>query len=143
MEKISKLYQKVILQHNESPVNFEKHESADFVVEAYNPLCGDQFKIYLDMGGEKIARAAFFGFGCAISKASTSVLVSRLEGLSLAEVGQLCEQFFTYVTPEKSPEKPHDADFQAFEAAKQFPGRLKCAALSWEEIKNFVQDKKH
>lgn len=135
MADISKLYKEVILKHNNNPVNYEKQETADQVIEAYNPLCGDSFKIYLTLKDGRVEKANFYGHGCAISKASTSILVQKIEGLSLDEVKLLCEQFFTYVLPDKSPTSPLISDFQAFEAAKQFPGRLKCATLSWEELK--------
>ena len=134
MSELSNLYQKVILQHNENPYHYEKREQADQVIEAYNSLCGDSFKLYLDIEAGKVKAAYFHGYGCAISKSSTSILTKRLEGMALKDIPALCEQFFTYVLPDQSPEAPIDADFQAFEAAKQFSGRLKCATLSWEEL---------
>ena len=78
----------------------------------------------LDIEAGRVKSAYFHGYGCAISKASTSILVQRLEGMPLAEIPALCEQFFSYVLPEQAPEEPIDTDFQAFEAAKQFSGRL-------------------
>lgn len=134
MSELSNLYQKVILQHNDNPYHYEKREQADQVIEAYNPLCGDQFKLYLNIEDGKVTSAYFHGYGCAISKASTSILIQRLEGCKLEKIPALCEQFFTYVLPGQSPKTPIDMDFQAFEAAKKFSGRLKCATLSWDEM---------
>lgn len=140
MSDLSKLYKEVILRHNNEPVNYEKRTEADKTIEAYNPICGDSFKIFLDMNGDIVEKAAFHGYGCAISKASTSVLVERIAGKTMDQVLELCAQFFTYVKPEESPKPPLISDFQAFEAAKQFPGRLKCATLSWEAISEQLKE---
>ena len=88
-EKLKQLYQGVILKHSQSPINYEKREDADIKIEAYNPLCGDQFKLFLETEGDVVKSIHFHGYGCAISKASTSILVKKVEGKSIDEVQQL------------------------------------------------------
>lgn len=142
--KLSGLYHKCILRHNDHPVNYEKREDADYVIEAYNPLCGDRFTLYLDIADGRVAEAHFFGYGCAVSKASTSVLVKKIRKLSLGEIEKLCEQFYSVVGQE-SAELPAQADkeLEAFAAAREFPGRLKCATLSWDELVVFCTKGTH
>ena len=132
---LSELYHKVILQHNESPFHYAKMETASHLVEAYNPLCGDRFKLYLDVEDNRVKQAHFHGYGCAISKASTSILLQKIEGKTLQEIPDIIQQFYAYVHPDKDPSGvTHDPDFEAFAAAKKFPARLKCATLSWNEL---------
>lgn len=124
------MYHELIIQHDRHPFHYEKREHADQVIEAYNPLCGDRFKLYLDLSGNKIKRAHFHGYGCAISKASTSVLVQKIEGLTVPEALSLCQQFFKQLqTNEPVSSNP---DFEAFAEVRKFPGRMKCVTLSWE-----------
>ncbi len=130
------LYQEVILQHSKSPRNYGSDEAASEVLEAYNPLCGDRFKLYLTMEEGRIKKISFDGYGCAISKASTSVLTQRMEGLNLEEAKALCATF-NQIVVEGITEG--EADLAAFAAAKNFPGRDKCALLSWEELADFLE----
>lgn len=135
------LYQDVILRHSREPAGFERREDAGLVIEAYNPLCGDQFRLFLDIEGDRIVRASFYGYGCAISKASTSVLVQRLPGLSLDEAGALIREFFAVVREGESPPENADPELLAFSAARHFPARLSCATLSWEALDRFLASK--
>lgn len=139
-EKLKQLYQSVILQHNNHPAHYEKRDSSGYTLEAYNPLCGDRFQLYFDLEDGKVSRLSFHGYGCAISKASTSVLVKHLEGRPLEEALDLCLAFEAVVQPEApATEGEVTEDFEAFAAAREFPGRLKCATLSWEEMKQFLE----
>jgi len=130
---LKNLYHKAILQHNKQPFNFRKMEEADLVLEAYNQLCGDQFKIFIKLDNNTITDISFHGYGCAISKASTSVLVQTLLEKNLAEAKKITAQFLKLVQGEDLEEVLYE-DFLAFQAAKDFPTRMKCATLSWEEI---------
>ena len=84
-ERLKKLYKEVILEHNDQPFFFEKNENATHVLKAYNPLCGDRFELFFEIKDNQIESLTFHGFGCAISKASTSVLVKKLKGKTIDE----------------------------------------------------------
>jgi nitrogen fixation protein NifU and related proteins len=131
------LYHPLILQHNESPYHYRKAEEADAVIEAYNPLCGDRFTIFLKIENGKVQEACFHGYGCAVSKASTSILVERMEGLNWDEILILCDEFFSFVDPQKEPPREKDEEFAAFSAVRRFPGRMACATLAWEKVKEY------
>ncbi len=136
MDKLKQLYQKVILQHNNAPLFFEKQPNYTHQIEAYNPICGDQFTLYLQVVENVINRATFYGYGCAISKAASSVLMKKIQGLSLDEAHQICVDYLEMIQAENA-EMPADEDLKAFFAARDFPSRQQCAVLAWEA---FVQD---
>ena len=137
-DRLKQLYKTVILKHNNQPFHYEKKETATHQLEAYNPLCGDRFKLFVEVEDEVIQSIHFHGFGCAISKASTSVLAKNLEGKTLAQAKVLCEEFAQVVSPDASAKNDKE-EFAAFAAAKDFPGRLTCATLSWEAFNDFLQ----
>ena len=95
MDKLTALYQGVILQHNDAPQYFEKRPAAQHVIDAYNPLCGDKFKLFLDIENETIIKATFHGYGCAISKATTSVLLSKIQGQNVESVLNQIDTYFS------------------------------------------------
>ncbi len=135
-DQLKALYQSVILHHNKEPVGYEKRPEAGMIIEAYNPICGDRFNLYLNIVEGQLEDIHFHGFGCAISKASTSILIKHLKGKSIEEVKQLVAAYFKTVNgeAEDAPE-----DFAAFAAAKAFPGRMKCATLSWDELNEYLK----
>ncbi len=135
-EQLRILYQKFILEHNKNPYHYEKQADAAIVLEAYNPMCGDQFKLYLTIEADRVVTAHFHGYGCAISKASTSILIKRIEGKSLAEVQQLIQDYMAMLHNDQAAP---DEELQAFAAAKAFPGRMDCATLSWQELKTYLE----
>jgi len=137
-DRLKKLYQSVILKHNKEPHNYHINDSAAHRIEAYNPLCGDQFDLYFTISEGKITDVSFHGFGCAISKSATSVLVKQLEGKTIDAILQLCKDYQTVTNPEITQPTTDDEELLAFEAAKAFPERLKCATLSWEAIEEFL-----
>lgn len=126
------MYHTVILRHNQHPVGFEKRPDAQHILQAYNPLCGDKFSLFLDLENGVIAQATFHGYGCAISKASTSVLIEKIRGKTLPEVGQLLENFLRIV--ETGSPAPTDDETAAFAEARLFPGRMDCATLAWRAL---------
>lgn len=136
--KIKELYQQVILKHNKAPVRYEKWEDAPIVIEAYNPLCGDRFTLYLNIENERVQTVRFHGYGCAISKAATSVLVKKIEGAALEEVLALCEHYAALLDPEIPKPAEVDPELAAFIGARQFPARLACANLSWEHLRAYL-----
>ena len=133
MGLLRELYQQVILDHNRSPKNFHEMEDATRSVEAYNPLCGDHYTVYLKMEGEKIGAMSFKGAGCAISKASASVMTSLVRGKSREEVMQMFEDFHRLVTGEIDGEGELErlGKLAAFGGVSEFPARVKCAILPW------------
>jgi nitrogen fixation protein NifU and related proteins len=135
-EPKNELYHPLILQHNQTPWRFEKKPAAALVLTAYNPLCGDKFKLFLDFEGEKVKTAGFHGYGCAVSKASASVLCKKLEGLNRAEIEGLLTQFLAQFTD--LAEANGDEELQAFAVAKEYPGRLTCATLAWDAVGEWI-----
>jgi nitrogen fixation NifU-like protein len=133
---LKKLYQEVILQHHKNPFQFQKEEGAALILEANNPLCGDRYRLYLDLDNNKITNAHFHGFGCAISTASTSILVENLIGKTREEARALCQSFIQHVDGENRSTQA-DHNFKAFEAVDEFPERRSCAVLAWEVVLNW------
>jgi nitrogen fixation protein NifU and related proteins len=133
--KLSQLYQGVIMQHNNEPFHFEKRATAQHVIEAYNPLCGDKFKLFLDIENGVVTQATFHGYGCAISKASTSLLMKNIQGQPLSKIADLVSDYFKII---ENRSENTDEELTAFAAAKDFPGRIKCATLAWDSINEFI-----
>ena len=140
-DRLKQLYQSVILKHSKEPVHFEKKEQATYILEAYNPLCGDKFQLFFEIEDGKISQLSFHGYGCAISKASASVLVKKLEGRPVEEGLALCRQFLAMLQADKEGPEDVDEELAAFAAARSFPGRMKCATLSWEEMEAFLEER--
>jgi len=137
-QELNELYPPLILEHNQRPHHYEKHPEFPVTLDAYNALCGDKFKLYLDIVEGRVVQAAFSGYGCAVSKAATSVLVEKIQGKTLAEVRLLLRDYFNITKTEQV--NSGDPDLLAFAAAKKFPGRLKCAVLSWEALEEFLDE---
>lgn len=128
------LYQEVILDHNRRPHNFRAIESPSARQEGYNPLCGDRLTLYLTLDGDVITDAAFQGTGCAISKASASLMTDALKGKSIGEARALFDEFHAMIT--SNPETPA-ADLgklSVFAGVREFPTRVKCASLAWHTL---------
>ncbi|MCK5862838.1 MAG: SUF system NifU family Fe-S cluster assembly protein [Candidatus Hydrogenedentes bacterium] len=130
------LYEKIILDHNRAPRNFGKLPSPDIIVEASNPLCGDTFQIYLQLDGNVIQALHFEGNGCAISKASASLMTTLLKGKTKSEAQNLLESFQTMLNsePTESMEESELGELVAFSEVRKFPMRIKCAALTWRAL---------
>ena len=136
-KELKRLYQSVILKQNKAPHRYEKREDASFTLEAYNQICGDRFKLFFDMENDRIQNLSFYGFGCAISKASTAILIKKIEGKSKPEIEAMIQSYFE-ILQEGPDSNTTDEELKAFSAAKDFPGRMKCATLSGEEMKRFL-----
>lgn len=137
MEDLRELYQQVILDHNKNPRNFRKLEDANRTSEGYNPLCGDQIKVYVRLEGDVIQEIGFEGSGCAISKASASIMTTVLKGKTLSEAEALFERFHQLVTT-PIDQKVDVADLgklAVFEGVREFPVRVKCATLPWHTVR--------
>ncbi len=140
-DRIKALYQSHILASARDETHLGKLTDATHILEAYNPMCGDKYTLYLKIVEERVEKASFEGMGCAISKASTVVLSKSIQGKSLEEIKPLVEMFFELVNEAstKSPESlTENEDLLAFAAAREFPERKTCATLSWGELKTII-----
>lgn len=133
MADLSELYQQVILDHNKKPRNFKALENPTRKQEGYNPLCGDQLTLYVELDGDVIKDIGFQGSGCAISKASASMMTTALKGKTQAEAEVLFDEFHRMVKGELDPntEPHHLGRLTIFQGVREFPARVKCASLSW------------
>ena len=136
MSELSELYQQVILDHNKKPRNFRKLENANHTAEGYNPLCGDQLTIYLDLEDELVKEVGFEGSGCAISKASASMMTQAVKGKSKEQVETLFQEFHSMVTGELNEETEENnlGNLKIFAGVREFPVRVKCATLPWHTL---------
>ena len=141
----TELYQEVILEHNKKPRNFKKLENATHAAEGYNPLCGDHLNIYLHINNDNtIDDISFEGDGCAISRASASMMTTSLKGKKIEEAKNLFEEFHRLITGKLNPDKePHTLGKLAiFSGIWHFPARVKCASLSWHTMKGALDHEK-
>lgn len=132
---LRELYQEVIFDHNRKPRNFHTMPEADHVAEGHNPLCGDQLTVYLRVADGKVADVSFIGHGCAISKASASLMTEAVKGSTVEEAEALFRDFHALLTG--TP--PEDRDFGKLEVltgVREFPARVKCATLAWHTLHN-------
>ena len=142
MSDLRELYQQVILDHNKNPRNFHEMADATSRVDGYNPLCGDHYTIFLKMDAEKIAEISFTGNGCAISKASASVMSSTVKGKSKDEAESLFDTFHRLVTGDASGCSAADLGrLAAFSGVSEFPARVKCATLAWHTLRSALEGK--
>jgi len=140
MSDLTELYQEVILDHNRRPHNFRAIEEASRRQEGYNPLCGDRLTLYVKLDGNMIVDVSFQGTGCAISKASASLMTDVLKGKTIDEARAMFDRFHEMVT--SSPDTP-PADLgklSVLAGVREFPTRVKCASLAWHTMKAAVSD---
>ena len=142
MSDLRELYQQVILDHNKNPRNFHDMPDATNRVDGYNPLCGDHYTIFLKTDGDTIRDVSFTGSGCAISKASASVMSSTIKGKSKEEADRLFDTFHALVTGDQSGLSAADLGrLAAFSGVSEFPARVKCATLAWHTLRSALDGK--
>lgn len=137
MTELSELYQEVILDHNDSPRNFREIDSATQIAEGYNPLCGDRVVVYLQLNNDVIGDISFQGSGCAISKASASMMTVSLKGKTRTEAEDHFQRFHSMVTGAANGEiEPRETlgKLAVFSGIREFPARVKCANLAWHAL---------
>jgi nitrogen fixation NifU-like protein len=136
MSELNDLYQEVILDHNKNPRNFRAIENADKRAEGHNPLCGDQLELYVSMENDLVADVAFLGSGCAISKASASMMTQVVKGKTREEAEVLFDEFHRMVTGRLDVEQDENrlGKLKIFAGVLEFPARVKCASLSWHTL---------
>ena len=135
MSDLRELYQEILLEHNSKPRNFRKLSEANHTAEGYNPLCGDQITLYLNVAGGIITDVGFQGSGCAISRASASLLTQSIKGQPVSKVTEVFDAFHRMLT---KPGEPLDydllGDLEMLSGVAEFPTRIKCAILSWHTL---------
>lgn len=137
MSDLNKLYDPVIKAHQANPYHFEKVANAPETIKAYNPVCGDRYDFFVDIKERKISTIHFHGYGCAVSMAAGSVLVKSLEGMSIEEAIDLCNDYLDLLNgQEKKIKLPEE--FHSFIAVRDFPARYECAAMAWIEMRKFL-----
>ena len=142
MTDLRELYQDLILDHNRNPRNFGKLEGANRSAEGFNPLCGDKVTLYLRVEGDRIQEIGFQGSGCAISRASASLMTATLRGRSRAEAEGLFEKFHQLVTGKGGPDGgPELGKLAAFAGVSEFPVRVKCATLAWHTLRAALENR--
>ena len=142
-QELKELYQQVILDHNKSPRNFRKMENASSQAEGYNPLCGDHIDVYVLVEDGIVKDISFNGEGCAISKASASVMTSMLKGKTKREAEKLFNKFHDLVTGKLGDDMDVDelGKLAVFAGVQEFPIRVKCASLAWHTLMSALEDK--
>jgi nitrogen fixation NifU-like protein len=139
MNELGELYQQVILDHNKQPCNFHEVDGSNRKAEGYNPLCGDRLTLYAKIEDGVVRDVGFVGSGCAISKASASMMTEAIKGKPVAEVEKIFKAFHGLVT-EEAPAGENEADTDlgklvVFSGVREFPMRVKCATLAWHTLR--------
>ena len=133
MDHLRELYQQLILDHNQNPRNFREMENFDFFKKGHNPLCGDQLDVYVKVENNIINDISFIGTGCAISKASASIMTEELIGLNIQQTNSLFEQFREMAKTGKcADELP--MKLNVLSGIYKYPARVKCALLAWHTM---------
>jgi nitrogen fixation NifU-like protein len=145
MTALRELYQEVILDHNKSPRNYRRMEHADRKIDGYNPLCGDHFTLFVKLENGVIKDISFEGAGCAISKASASVMSAAVKGKTIEEAEELFKKFHKLVRGEADPMDDFEnlGKLAAFSGVSEYPARVKCATLAWHTLHSALTSKEH
>jgi len=142
MSELRDLYQDVILEHSKAPRNYREMPAANHKAEGFNPLCGDRFTVYITMDGDSIRDISFQGSGCAISKASASMMTQVVKGKSAAEAERLFETFHNLVTGHADSNGSADlGKLAVFSGVSEYPARVKCATLAWHTLQAALEGK--
>ncbi len=142
MSDLRDLYQEVILDHNRSPRNFGRLDDADLQADGHNPLCGDRLSITLKLTGDRVTDLRFEGSGCAISKASASLMTEGVKGRTLDDLHRLFERFHRLVTDRTAPvDDAGLGKLAVFAGVRDYPARVKCAILAWHTLRAAVGDR--
>ena len=135
MSGLNELYQEVILDHNKRPRNFRTIEPASHHAEGHNPLCGDRLALYVRVTGDTIEDVAFQGSGCAISKASASLMTDAIKGQTVEAASVLFQRFHAMVTTPPDQAVENMGKLSVLAGVREFPVRVKCASLCWHTLK--------
>ena len=144
MDDLRELYQATILEHNKQPRNFGKLAGATHEADGHNPLCGDSLTLYARVDADgRVVDVAFQGSGCAISKASASLMTEAIKGRTIDEIGAVFERFHTLLTapPSESPSTEGLGKLAVFSGVREYPARVKCATLAWHALQAALEAK--
>lgn len=139
MSDLTDLYQDLVLDHNSRPRNFRKPNATNQSAEGYNPLCGDQVTVYIQVQDGVVKDIGFQGTGCAISRASASMMTESVKGKTVAEAQELFRKFHEQVTGELGGDEDL-GDLEAFAGIREYPSRVKCAVLGWHTLKAAIDN---
>jgi nitrogen fixation NifU-like protein len=143
MSELDELYQEVILDHNRSPRNYRVMANANRKAQGYNPLCGDHVTVYLNLEEGVIKDISFQGSGCAISKASASIMTAELKGKTEAEAKELFDNVHKMLTGESGKNGPQGGSgvgkLTILSGVSKFPARVKCASLAWHTVNSALE----
>jgi nitrogen fixation protein NifU and related proteins len=142
MSDLSELYQEILLEHNSKPRNFRKLEDANHTADGYNPLCGDQITLYLKVEGNVITDVGFQGSGCAISRASASMMTQSVKGQKLEKAEEIFDEFHKMLTS-RGADLDYDklGDLDMLSGVAEYPARIKCAVLAWHTLHAALEGK--
>ncbi len=132
------LYQQLIIDHNQNPRNFHEITDAKFQADGQNPLCGDELSVYINEQDGVIVDIAFMGTGCAISKASASIMTSTIKGMTVDDAKTLFDQFHILATTGESTEDL--GKLAVLGGVHKYPSRVKCATLAWHTFQGALSD---
>jgi len=136
---IDELYQDVILEHNKEPINYYRMKRATHYSKGYNPFCGDYIEIFCNIESNVIKEISFFGEGCAISKASASIMMSLIEKKNIKEALEIFSIFHKFLVNKKRNVGKYERNLAIFKGVKKFPLRIKCATLAWHTFRSAVK----
>ncbi|MGD2216747.1 MAG: SUF system NifU family Fe-S cluster assembly protein [Gemmatimonadales bacterium] len=141
MSELRELYQQVIIDHSRNPRNYRELEKPSHRAEGYNPLCGDQIIVYLLVEADRVVDVSFKGSGCAISKASASLMTAAVKGKTVAEAEELFAHFREMLTSERDAEVDEEAlgKLTVLAGVREFPVRVKCATLAWHTLHSALE----
>ena len=134
MSELADLYQEIILDHNKRPRNFREIPSCTCSAEGHNPLCGDEVKVFLNLEGGKLLDVAFQGQGCAISRASASLMTGKTKGRTTVQAKEMSAQVRDMLLGPEAPPPADLGDLAALSGVRKFPARIKCAMLPWRAL---------
>lgn len=141
MSSLRQLYQDTILMHSRSPKNFCRLEGYTHMKVGHNPLCGDMYQLFAKIEGNVLKEIGFYGEGCAISKASASIMSEQIKGRDLSEVVRLKDAFLEMLLAKNQSEAEQvelPAKLRVFSGVREFPMRIKCATLIWRTLESVV-----
>ena len=142
MRQLEEIYQETIIHHNKSPRNFKVLNTCNHSIHGKNPLCGDDYMLYVDIDEEKqtIKDISFHGDGCAVSKSSASLMTEIVKGMPLSEINSLKDKFIEMVTEDSSNIEDLPRKLQVFQGVREFPMRVKCATLIWRSLEALLNN---
>lgn len=143
MNDLRELYQEIILEHSKKPRNFYELPKADRIIEGFNPLCGDRLKLYLKLNEDKIESISFLGTGCAIFKASASMMTEAVIGKTVQEALEIFKIYHAMIARHTGDEFAEEqlGKLAVFSGVCEYPSRVKCAILSWHTLKSGLENK--